>query len=150
MTDEKKPEIQVSLKEVIGFIKKQQLVFFSTVDGDQPRVRPVTLHHIDDRYWIVTNAQSAKVKQLQGNPKVEVCIYLENKEYQFGSGYIRAEGTADIIQDMDLKFKVGMQTGLFGAFYKGADDPNYTLLEIHIKKIEYLRLPDFKQHRFTL
>jgi general stress protein 26 len=150
MTNDKVPENQVSLKDVLAFIKKQQLVFFSTVDGDQPKVRPVTLHFIDNKYWIVTNSLSAKVKQLQGNPKVEVCIYLENKEYQFGSGYIRAEGTADIVQDMDVKFKVGMQTGLFHTFYKGADDPTYTLLDIHIKNIEYLRLPDFKPHRFTL
>ena len=150
MASDKKLENQITLKEVLAFIKKQQLVFFSTVDGDQPRVRPVTFHHIDDRYWIVTNSQSAKVKQLRLNPKVEVCIYLENKEYQFGSGYIRAEGRAEIIKDMDTRFKIGSQTGLFGAFYKGADDQNYTLLEIHVKKIEYLRLPDFKQHRFTL
>lgn len=63
-------------EEVWRHFKDFQYVFLATVEGNQSRVRPVTLIYFDKRFWITTDTESAKVKQIQGDPNIEfVCIF---------------------------------------------------------------------------
>jgi len=39
--------------------------FLATEENNQPRVRPVTLVFFDERFWVLTGTDDAKVKQLQ-------------------------------------------------------------------------------------
>ena len=42
------------IKEMLEEFGDLQHVVLATVDGDQPRVRPVTLISLDGRFWVTT------------------------------------------------------------------------------------------------
>jgi len=134
-------------KEVWEHFKDYQHVFLATSEGDQPRVRPVTLVHLDGRLWILTGTRNAKTKQIQKNPKIEFCLLLQKGE---NSGYVRVAGLAKIIQDKETKVKVAEDCDFFSEYWKSPEDPNYTLIELHPTEIEYLRPKEVLAQRFTL
>ena len=122
-------------EEVWKHFKDFQYVFLGTVEGDQPRVRPVTLIYFDGKLWITTGTRDAKVKQIQGNPKTEFCLYFREGDKD---GYIRVSGISRIINNRKTKAKIAENFDSFSEHWKSVDDPNYTLIEILPKEIEYL------------
>ena len=122
-------------EEVWKHFKDFQYVFLGTVEGDQPRVRPVTLIYFDGKLWITTGTRDAKVKQIQRNPKTEFCLYFREGDKD---GYIRVSGISRIINNRKTKAKIAEHFGSFSEHWKSVDDPNYTLIEILPKEIEYL------------
>lgn len=134
-------------KEVWGYFQKMQPVFLATCDMGQPRVRPVTLIHFNNKFWIGTGTDDAKIKQIKGNNKVEFCLFITQEK---NSGYIRGISTANIVVDSEIKKQLSEQMPFFKEFWKNPDDPNYTLLEIVIKEIEYLKPGVYKASRLTV
>jgi general stress protein 26 len=134
-------------KEVLSIFKDYQTVFLATAKDNQPRVRPVTLMYFDKKFWVLTGTTTAKVKQIQKNPKIEFCLFLPKKD---GNGYIRLVGKAKIVRDKKTKVRTAENCGFFNKYWKGFDDPEYTLIEIHPREIEYLRQGDFQAQRIKL
>ena len=63
-----------SIKEVYDFLKNCGHYFLSTMDGDQPRVRPFGTGAIfEGKLYIQTSKQKNVSKQITENPKVEIC-----------------------------------------------------------------------------
>lgn len=112
-----------------------RVVYLATSENNQPRVRPVTLVYLDSRFYILTGTGDAKVKQIAGNPMVELCLPLDGGE---NTGYVRMSGRAVIINEMKIKEKVAANVDYFNTYWKDAGDTDYTLLEIDIRGIEYL------------
>jgi len=121
--------------EIWRRFKDYQHIFLATEESDQPRVRPVTLVNFDQRLWILTGTNNAKVKQIRKNPKIEFCLLFEERGHQ---GYIRAAGFTKIISDKETKFKLAKHCDFFNEHWKSPDDPDYTLLELKLDEIEYL------------
>ncbi|MBE6015523.1 MAG: NimC/NimA family protein [Lachnospiraceae bacterium] len=64
------------MQEVFEFIKKCKTYYLATVDGDQPRVRPFgTINIFDGKLEIQTGKVKDCSKQLQANPKAEICCF---------------------------------------------------------------------------
>lgn len=64
------------MQEVCEFLKKCQTYYLATVEGDQPRVRPFgTVDIFEGRLYIQTGKVKDVSRQLQANPKVEICAY---------------------------------------------------------------------------
>jgi len=116
-------------------LKDFQHVFLATIEGDHPRVRPVTLIYLDKRFWITTGTGSAKVEQIQSNPKVEFCLLFKEEDMDC---CLRAAGLAKIINDEETKAKIARHCGFFSKHWESEDDPSYTLLEIYPLEIEYV------------
>lgn len=123
-------------EEIWAHFKDFQYVFLATEEGDQPRVRPVTLIYLYKSLWIITGAKSTKVMQIQENPKVEFCLYYQREGKDC---YVRVAGKASIIADREIKAKVAGHCDFFGNYWKSVDDPGYALIEICPIEIEYLR-----------
>jgi general stress protein 26 len=132
-------------KEVWAHLKDFQHVSLATAEGVQPRVRPMSLVYLDGKCWCMTNTKSMKVKQIQKNPKVEFCLFLQEKG---SDGYIRVAGAAKIITGREKKSRIANYCSFFGKHFKGVDDPDYTLIEISPVEIEYLRPGEFKLRKF--
>ena len=126
------------IKEAWSRFKDFQHVFLATMEGDQPRVRPVTLIYFNKRFWITTDTRSVKVKQIQGNPKVEFCLLFKEGDRNC---CIRVAGLAKIIKDKETKARIAGRCDFFSEHWESVDDPGYTLLEICPAEIEYVR-PD--------
>ena len=66
------------MQKVCDFIKKCETYYLATVDGDQPRVRPFgTVNIFDGKLYIQTGKSKDVSKQIQANPKVELCCFAE-------------------------------------------------------------------------
>ena len=66
------------MEEVKNFIKECGAYFLATVDGDQPRVRPFgTVAVFEDKLYIQTGKSKDVSKQLQANPKAEICAFQD-------------------------------------------------------------------------
>ena len=134
-------------KEVLSIFKDYQTVFLATAKDDQPRVRPVTLINFAKSFWVMTVTKDQKVRQIQKNPRIEFCLFLSKANR---NGYIRLAGKVKIVKDKKTKTRLAKHCDFFNKYWKSADDPNYTLLEIHPKEIEYLRQGEFRVHKFKL
>jgi len=123
-------------QEVWSHLKATQVVYLATSEGDQPRVRPVTLLDLDQRFWIATGSQSAKVKEIERNPNIEFCLPLRDER---GNGYIRVGGVASIVADIATKGTISRAIPFLQEHWTGPDDPDFCLLRVTRVDIEYLR-----------
>jgi len=64
------------MQEVYDFLKKCKTYYLATVEGDQPRVRPFgTVDIFEGKLYIQTGKVKDVSKQLQANPKAEICAF---------------------------------------------------------------------------
>jgi uncharacterized pyridoxamine 5'-phosphate oxidase family protein len=109
------------MREVYDFLKKCGTYYLATVEGDQPRVRPFgTVDIFEDRLYIQTGKVKDVSKQIQANPKVEICAFADGK-------WLRVAGT--LVRDDRLEPKVHMLDGYpaLKAMYS-AEDGNTEVL----------------------
>ena len=87
----------MDLKDYREFAEKARTAYFATTDGDQPRVRPIGVWFTDDNgFYFFTQTMKSFYKQLEENPKVELCFSHENT-------VMRVSGEVQRIDDTDLK-----------------------------------------------
>ena len=66
------------MKRVYEFLKKAEVYYLATVEGDQPRVRPFgTVNEFEGRLYIQTGKVKPTSHQLAVNPKAEICAFFE-------------------------------------------------------------------------
>lgn len=64
------------MNEVFEFLKNAGTYYLATMDGDQPRVRPFgTIDLFEGKLYIQTGKVKDVSKQLQINPKAELCAF---------------------------------------------------------------------------
>jgi len=134
-------------KEVWNNFEKFQPVYLATTDGEKPKVRPVTLAYLNSKFWIFTGTNDAKIKQIKTNPKIEFCFLFKKGE---NSGYVRGNGIAIITQDPKIKEQMANKCTYFNQYWESSDDPNYTLLELEIDEIEYLKPGEILAQKYKL
>ncbi len=85
------------MKEVQQFLKKCGVYYLATIDGDQPRVRPFgTAEIYEDKLYIHTGKVKQVSKQIEKNPKVELCAFCDGT-------WLRVAGT--LVKDERLEVK---------------------------------------------
>ena len=88
------------MKRVLDFLKKAEVYYLATVEGDQPRVRPFgTVNIFDGKLYIQTGKVKPCSKQLAANPKAEICAFA-------GGKWIRIAG--ELIDDDRFEAKKAM------------------------------------------
>jgi uncharacterized pyridoxamine 5'-phosphate oxidase family protein len=89
----------MSFEDCIKFATENLVCFFATADGDQPRVRTFLLWHADESgFYFVPLSQKELTRQLQQNPKVEVCFY-NNATDPSGWKQLRVTGEIEFLED---------------------------------------------------
>lgn len=109
------------MKEVYDFLKKCQTYYLATVDGDRPRVRPFgTVDIFEGKLYIQTGKVKDVSKQIQKNPRIEICA-------SDGGQWIRIAATA--VRDERIEAKQHMLDAYpeLQGMYK-ADDGNTEVL----------------------
>lgn len=82
------------MEEVYKFLKACGTYYLSTMDGDQPRVRPFgTIDLYNGQLTIQTGRKKDVAKQMLANPKVEVCAFD-------GSRWLRVTAKAVEVPDV--------------------------------------------------
>ena len=109
------------MQEVYEFLKACGTYYLATVEGDQPRVRPFgTIDIFEDKLYIQTGKVKDVSKEMQANPKVEICAFD-------GQKWIRVAG--EVVRDDRVEPKKHMLDSYpnLQALYR-ADDENTEVL----------------------
>jgi len=78
------------MQEVYDFLKKCGTYYLATVEGDQPRVRPFgTIDIFEGKLYIQTGKIKNVSKQLQANPKAELCAFADGKWVRVAGKLVR-------------------------------------------------------------
>ena len=68
------------MEEVLNFLKECETYYLATVEWDQPRVRPFgTVNIFEGKLYIQTGKSKNVSKQIQANPKVELCWFRDGE-----------------------------------------------------------------------
>jgi len=134
-------------KEIFDYFKQKNIIYLATSKEDKPAVRPVTLIHFENEFFIATGGKDAKLDQIKANNNIEFCYSISNEK---NSGYIRGFGIATIIDDIPTKQKIMDNIDFIKMFWTEVDDPGYTLLKIELKEIEYMKIGEMLANRFEL
>ena len=109
------------MQEVYDFLKSCNTYYLATVEGDQPRVRPFgTVDIFEGKLYIQTGKVKDVSKEMQANPKVEICAFD-------GEKWIRVAG--EVVRDDRVEAKEHMLDSYpnLKTLYR-ADDENTEVL----------------------
>ena len=88
------------MKRVLEFLKKAEVYYLATVEGDQPRVRPFgTVNEFEGKLYIQTGKVKPTSRQLAANPKAELCAFKDG-------AWIRI--ACELVEDDRLEAKKSM------------------------------------------
>ena len=89
-----------AIEKVCAFLEECETYYLATVDGDQPRVRPFgTVMIYEGKLYIQTGKVKPVSRQLDANPKAEICAFKDGK-------WLRLSGK--LIEDDRLEAKTAM------------------------------------------
>lgn len=82
--------MEAKMQEVYEFIKECGCYYLATVDEDQPRVRPFgTIDLFEGKLYIQTGKKKDVSKQIQANPKAELCCFKDGKWLRLAGSLVR-------------------------------------------------------------
>jgi general stress protein 26 len=105
----------------------------ATLDGDQPRARPVSPVRTDGFIVYVANLKSYhKTGEIAHNPSVELC-YVDSDHNQ-----VRITGTAEILTDRNLISEIWNSNKLLQHYLGSIDNPNLIIYKIVPVRVRFM------------
>lgn len=126
-----------SVKEVLS---GETTIYLATLDGEQPRVRPVTLVENKGDLFVLTGMKDAKVSQIRRHKNVEIVAPVKHEK---GTGYVRFTALVTIEKNPEQRARAAKAASFFSQFWDSPDHPEYALLRVQPVKIEFLKPGDF-------
>jgi len=118
----------------LAVVKADRFPVLATIDGDQPRVRPVSPVRTDGFVVYVANLRSYhKTVEIEANPKVELC-YLDDHHDQ-----VRISGLAEVVSDRDLLQSIWDTNPLLRQYLGSIDNPQFLLYRIRPVQVRYMK-----------
>ncbi|MCB0634045.1 MAG: pyridoxamine 5'-phosphate oxidase family protein [Saprospiraceae bacterium] len=115
-------------------IRKAKFPMLATVEGDQPRVRPVSPVRVEGFTIYVANLkQYQKTAQIAANPKVELC-YLDEDHDQ-----VRITARAEVVTDRELIANIWQANRLLGHYLGSMDNPDFILYRMVPLRVTFMR-----------
>ena len=106
----------------------------SSIDGDQPRLRPVSPVKTDGFTVYVANLKAYhKTKEIASNPNVELC-YMDSKHDQ-----VRITGVAEVLEDADELQTIWDDNPLLRQYLGTIDNPMLIVYRIVPKQVRFMR-----------
>ena len=114
-------------------VKKVRFPVLATMEGDQPRVRPVSPVRTEGFVVYVANLKSyGKTKEIEANPKVELC-YLDEDHNQ-----VRITGKAEIVKDRKLLEDIWNANRLLQHYLGSIDNPDLVVYRINPIRVRFM------------
>lgn len=107
---------------------RDSLLALATVDGEKPAVRAVNGYYADGAFYVITHAQSGKMKHLSANPRTAIC-----------GDWFTADGTGENlgwIRKPENKALAAVLREAFAEWYGNGhtneEDPDTVILKIQL------------------
>ena len=108
--------------------------YLATIDGDQPRVRPVSPVKTDGFTVYVANLRGYhKTEEIAANPRVELC-YLDEKHDQ-----VRITGVAVVVTDRPVLEEIWNENPLLRQYLGSLDNPELIVYRIVPSRVRFMR-----------
>ena len=106
----------------------------ATIEGDKPRLRPVSPVRTDGFTVYVANLRSYnKTAEIAANPNVELCYVDE------GHNQVRLSGTAAIVSDRALLQQIWETNPLLRQYLGSIDNPELIVYRIVPARVRYMQ-----------
>jgi general stress protein 26 len=115
-------------------IESDRFPCLASIDGDQPRLRPVSPVRTDGFTIYVANLrQYHKTSEIAANPNVELC-YMDGEHNQ-----TRLTGVAEILDDKKLLEEIWASNPLLRNYLGSIDNPDLIVYRIKPKQVRYMQ-----------
>jgi general stress protein 26 len=122
------------LQSALAVVKADRFPYLATIDGDQPRVRPVSPVRTDGFTVYVANLRRYhKTAEIAANAKVELC-YLDDHHDQ-----VRITGVAEIVTDRALLQEIWDANPLLRQYLGSLDNPELIVYRIKPSRVRYMK-----------
>src|SRR5262245_34216414 len=126
------PEELVRL--ALGVIRADRFPLLATIDGDQPRLRPVSPVRTYGFTVYVANLRAYhKTAEIAANPKVELC-YLDD-----GHNQVRLTAVASVLADRKLLEEIWNTNPLLRQYLGSIDNPDLIVYRLRPVQVRYMR-----------
>ncbi len=117
----------------MALVKKVKFPLLATMDGDQPRVRPVSPVRTEGFTVYVANLKSyGKTSEIEKNPKVELG-YLDEDHNQ-----VRITGEATVVADRMLLEDIWKSNRLLQHYLGSIDNPELIVNRITPNRVRFM------------
>lgn len=135
-------ELQRVAKDVL---REDRFPSLASIDGDQPRLRPVSPVKTEGFTIYVANLRSYhKTDEIAANPKVELC-YLDSEHNQ-----VRITGVAQIVDDQKILKEIWDANPLLRQYLGSLDNPELIVYRIDPRRVRYMREWALEYHDVSL
>jgi general stress protein 26 len=126
-------------------IEAARFPFLATVEGDQPRLRPVSPVRTDGLVVYIANLRLYhKTLEIEANPKVELC-YVDP-----GHDQLRITGRAEVVTDRALLQDIWDANPLLRHYLGTPDNPDLVLYRIVPERVRFMREWALEYHEVPL
>lgn len=106
----------------------------ATLEGDQPRVRPVSPVRTEGFVIYVANLRRyGKTAELAANPKAELC-YTDEDHNQ-----VRITATAELLTDRSIREEIWAANPLLRAYLRDIDNPELIIYRFVPNRVRYMK-----------
>src|SRR5579872_6570958 len=118
----------------VGVMKQARFPNLATIDGEQPRLRPVSPVKTDGFTVYVANLRSYhKTGEIRANPKVELC-YLSDHHDQ-----VRITGVAEVVTEQAVLKEIWDANPLLRQYLGRIDNPELIVYCIRPSQVRFMR-----------
>jgi general stress protein 26 len=118
----------------LAVVRADRFPDLASMDGDQPRVRPVSPVRTDGFTVYVANLRGYhKTEEIAANPKVELC-YLDDHHDQ-----VRITGLAEIVTDRALLQEIWDCNPLLRQYLGSLDNPQLIVYRMRPSRVRYMK-----------
>ena len=115
-------------------VSEDRFPYLATIDGTQPRLRPISPVRTDGFTVYVANLKSYhKTEEIAANPNVELC-YLNQEHNQ-----VRITGVAEVVTDQALLQEIWDANPLLRQYLGTIDNPELILYRIRPTRVRYMQ-----------
>jgi general stress protein 26 len=129
----------------LAVVKADRFPYLATIDGDQPRLRPVTPVRTDGFTVYVANLRGYhKTAEIAANPRVELC-YLDDRHDQ-----VRITGVAEVLTDRAVLQEIWDSNPLLRQYLGSLDNPELIVYRIRPGRVRFMREWALEYHEVPL
>ena len=115
-------------------VKADRFPYLATIDGDQPRLRPVSPVRTDGFTIYVANLRGYhKTQEIEANPNVELGYLDENHDQ------VRITGVAEVVADQAILREIWDGNPLLRQYLGTIDNPALVLYRIRPVRVRYMK-----------
>ena len=132
----------MDLQDCVKFATENPVCYVATTDGDQPRVRTLLMWFANDNgFYFGTFSPKQFCKQLEANPKVEMCFY--NNAAELGDAkMMRVTGESEFLDDPELNGKIAQERGFLEQMAGQPLEDLWRVFRIHTGEAHFWTMPD--------